>query len=233
MIYLLWCTIRPQQFINSHKIWTDNSSNPNNFTTYVVVNNDNHKNILFKYLPSNNIFNINTNKIGVCYPSYYLSSNIGIEYANNIKNDDIIILASDDFLPPKDWDLYLINKLKDKSESALMVRDGYQLPDSSNMFHPAITIPILTYGALLKLNRYIYHPNYLHMFSDCELYLNLKELGILIDERLSDSTTFTHHHHVAGKRNADIIDSVYYSNWKVDQLEWDKRKIMSLEERLK
>jgi hypothetical protein len=232
-IYILWCTIRPEQFIITHNIWVKNSYNVDNISTYVVVNNEKDKNIISSYLPKDNIFNLNTTKIGVCYPSYYLSSRIGIEYVLDIKPNDIIVFASDDFTPPKDWDIYLINKLNNKENSALMVRDGYQLSDSSNMLHPAITIPIMTYGALLKLNRYIYHPDYLHMFSDCELYLNLKELDILIDDRINDNTTFIHHHHASRKRKADINDRIYYSNWKVDENKWNIRKNMNLIDRLK
>ena len=114
-----------------------------------------------------------------------------------------------------------------------MVRDGYQLPDSSNMLHPAITIPIMTYGCLKKLNMIIYNPIYNHMFSDCELYINLKDLDLLFDDRLNDETIFEHHHYAAGKRNPDQADQSYNLKWKDDELTWNKRKVMNVEERIK
>jgi len=52
-------------------------------------------------------------------------------------------------LPPQNWDQYLIDKLKDK-EGGLIVRDGYQLPDSSNMAFPADYNTNYDLGMLLK-----------------------------------------------------------------------------------
>jgi hypothetical protein len=145
---------------------------------------------------------------------------------------DIVIFASDDFLPPNYFDEYLIKKFESKS-GVLMVRDGYQMPDSRNMLYPVVTIPIMTYDALLKLNRIIYHPAYNHMFSDAELYLNSKELGLLIDDRMTDTTTFEHHHYVTGKRQADKNDSAYILKWRDDEITWNRRKNLPLEERIK
>ena len=71
------------------------------------------------------------------------------------------------------------------------------------------------------------------MFSDCELYLNLKQLGLLIDERLTDTTVFEHYHYAAGKRNPDQNDATYHNKWAEDDSMWKKRNIMPVEERLK
>jgi hypothetical protein len=231
MIHILWCTLRPAQFQHSHTEWIKRSDNPENIQTYVAVNWKEHADQLRDYLKNNYIITVNTNKIGVCYPSYQLSSNLGIKMGV-AKDDDIVVFASDDFMAPQGWDTYLINKLNEKGDVGLMVRDGYQLPDSSNMLHAAITIPIMTYGCLKKMNMVIYHPSYNHMFSDCELYNNLKDLGLLYDDRLNDDTIFEHLHYAAGKRNADQADQAYNAKWKEDEITWNKRKLLPIEKRI-
>ena len=232
MIHILWCTLRPSQFKKMHSEWIERADNPQNIQTYVAVNWQEHANELRDYLKDNFLITLNTNKIGVCYPSFELSSNLGVKIGK-CEDNDIVIFASDDFIAPKGWDTYLINKLKDKGDCSLMVRDGYQLPDSSNMLHPAITIPIMTFGCLRKMNGIIYHPAYNHMFSDCELFNNLKDLNLLYDDRLNDETTFEHLHYAAGKRNPDGADNAYNAKWKDDEIVWNKRKLISVEERLK
>lgn len=227
MIYLLWPTIRPHVFNGAHKKWINAADNNKNIKIIVAANNIEDAQIVKKSLRnSDEVIILNTAKRGVCYPSYVLSSKL------EANNDDIVILASDDFTAPDHFDTYLINKLKGR-DSLLMVRDGYQKPDSSNMRDPVITIPIMTFGALLKLNKIIYHTAYSHMCSDAELYLNAKELGLLIDDRLTDTTTFTHLHWAAGLRQPDQNDVAYNNNWAADEATWSKRKLMSVQERLK
>ena len=231
MIHILWCTLRPAQFQHAHTEWIKRADNPENIQTYVAVNWKEHADQLRDYLKKNYIITVNTNKIGVCYPSYELSSKLGIKMG--VANDnDIVIFASDDFMAPQGWDTYLTSKLDGKGDVGLMVRDGYQLPDSSNMLHAAITIPIMTYGCLKKLNMTIYHPVYNHMFSDCELYNNLKDLGLLYDDRINDTTIFEHLHHAAGKRNADGADQAYNAKWAEDEITWNKRKLLPVEKRI-
>lgn len=231
MIHILWCTLRPAQFQHAHTEWIKKADSPEKIQTYVAVNWKEHADQLREYLNKNYLITVNTNKIGVCYPSYELSSKLGIKMG--VANDnDIVIFASDDFMAPQGWDTYLTSKLDGKGDVGLMVRDGYQLPDSSNMLHAAITIPIMTYGCLKKLNMTIYHPVYNHMFSDCELYNNLKDLGLLYDDRINDTTIFEHLHHAAGKRNADQADQAYNAKWKDDEITWNKRKLLPVEKRI-
>lgn len=230
-IHVLWCTIRPEQFKQMHSEWIRRSSNPQNIKTYVAVNWKEHADILREYLKDNFLVTINTNKVGVCYPSYQLTSRLGITMGR-CEDDDIVVFASDDFLAPDNWDDYLYGKFKDKGDVSLMVRDGYQLPDSSNMLHPAVTIPIMTYGCLKKINMVIYHPAYNHMFSDCELYNTLKDLNLLYDDRMSDTTVFEHLHYAAGKRNVDQADQAYNAKWKEDEVTWNKRRLLPVERRI-
>jgi hypothetical protein len=214
-----------------HSRWIQRADNPENIQTYIAINNESHAKVLEDYKKSNYLMIVKTSKIGVCYPSYQLSSNLGI-MMGSCENGDIIIFASDDFLAPPRWDTYLRHKLEGKGDIGLHVRDGYQNPDSSNMIAPAITIPIMTYGCLLKLNRIIYNPAYTHMYSDCELYINLKDLGLLYDDRIHDETTFEHLHHAAGKRDRDKNDMAYARAWGGDELTWNTRKKMAVNDRL-
>jgi len=229
MIHILWCTIRPDVFKQMHPYWIGRAKNTSNIKTHIAVNVEPHSDTIKEYFKSNNqqyrIITVNTDKIGVCYPSYQLSS------TTEGQSGDIIVFASDDFLPPQNWDEYLTSKLENR-DGGLMVRDGYQLPDSSNMQYPAITIPIMTWGCFEKLNKTIYSPVYTHMYSDCELYINLKDMGLLIDERMTDTTVFEHLHHAAGKRKADQLDVQYHVKWKEDEYTWNKRKNMPVLERI-
>lgn len=224
MIHILWCTIRPNQFKNFHKVWMDKASNKDDIKTWVAVNWNEHKEELKDYPVDVKV--VTTDRIGVCYPSYFLSSTLECE-----NDSDIVVFASDDFLPPDNWDVYLKSKFSGV-DGCLFVPDGYQKEDSSNMIAPCITIPLMTYGCLKKLNKVIYHPAYNHMFSDNELYLNCKELGLLING-YGDGIQFLHVHHSAGLRQVDNADRQYHSKWAVDQNTWNMRKNMALEERLK
>ncbi len=181
-IFVLYATIRPYVFIQTYSIWRKKAQNNENIKFLIAVNSKQDSDIIQQFLyKQDKIIIVNTDKRGVCYPSYELSSKLEGD------KEDIVIFASDDFYPPDNYDTYLINKLNNK-EGGLMVRDGYQLPDSSNMLTPVMSIPILTYGCLERLNKIIYHPAYNHMHSDGELYKNLKELNLLIDDRITDAT---------------------------------------------
>lgn len=230
MIHLLWCTIRTGNFPNVHKIWLDKLNNKDILKTHILVSTETEANFLEQYLNSINhdsrIVVYQPPYPGVCLPSYKLSSTLEAE------DSDIVVFASDDFTPPNNWDEYLVEKLKNKT-GALLVNDGYQAIDFSNMAEPVFSIPVMTYDCLLKNNKIIYNPAYTHLCSDAELFLNLKEMDLIIDDRINDTNyVFEHHHWSAGKRKADQNDQSYYSNFEKDKSTWEIRKKLTLEERI-
>jgi hypothetical protein len=146
--------------------------------------------------------------------------------------EDIVVFGSDDFTPPENWDVYVVASLPQKG--ALMVNDGYQKLDFSNMEHPVFSIPIMTYSCLVDNNLVIYHPQYTHLYSDAELYKNLFEMGLVVDNREKDKDyIFVHHHWSNGRRQGDSNDQSYYNNMSRDKETWIRRSSMPLEERLK
>lgn len=219
MIYLLWCTVRPNVFINTHKDWIDKSCNKNNIVTKIAVANKEQADLLKDY----DVEIAESNKIGVCYPSYYLSSKL------KANSKDIVVLASDDFFAFEGWDEYLIKQFEDFS-GGLFVNDGIQMAHVDD-YYTAMTIPIMSYDCLEKLNKIIYHPIYTHMFGDNELYQNLKELNLLKDVR-NDGCVFEHRHFGQGKRDIDNWDNQYRLDWNKDEDLFKTRLKLSVNERL-
>ena len=121
MIHILWCTLRTAQFQHAHTEWIKRADNPENIQTYVAVNWKEHADQLREYLKKNYIITVNTNKIGVCYPGYQLTSNLGIKMGQ-CKDDDIVVFASDDFMAPQGWDTYLINKLSGRDDALFVTK---------------------------------------------------------------------------------------------------------------
>lgn len=191
-IILLWATIRPDVFKQTHNEWIKNASGNYTIHTRVAVDTQAQANQLNGF----DVIITNNTTPGVCYPCYCLSSTL------KTNSHDIIIYASDDFFPPKNWDEFLINKFKTNPKSMLVVNDGIQKYPNN-----VITIPIMTYEALVSLNHTIYHPSYTHMYSDVELYDVCNRMGILNDIRNTDSTVFEHRHYCNGKRKKDTHDS--------------------------
>ena len=49
---------------------------------------------------------------------------------------------------------------------------------------------------------------------------------------MNDETMFEHLHYAAGKRQPDQADQAYNAKWVEDDLTWQKRQSMTVEERI-
>ena len=192
MIYLLCSTIRPKVFETTHADWVEKSDSRDNFTTKVIVDNV----VDSKQLKDFDVQIFQGQGIGITKPLYQL-----VKSLPEIKDDDIVVVVSDDFFPPEHWDTFLIDQYKDFT-GGLSVYDGGSVANQQSI----ITIPILDGATMRKLNNLIYHPVYTHLYSDNELYDNLKEMGLLkiIDSKLG--YTFEHRHWTKSKRKKDAQD---------------------------
>jgi len=224
MIYLLWATIRPEMMRETYKIWMDKAINPNNIKMKLVVNTELEKQELSEF---NDITVTNQKYTGTVYPIYCLTTQLEID------DNDLIIVVSDDFYPPDGWDEHLIGKLKDKC-SCYFVNDGYQNPDGDNSgLNKSITMPVMTFSCLKKLNKILYSLDYVHFYSDTELYNNLLALGLLIDDRINDKTIFKHKNWAVGDgRKADKYDSEYNVFMYQDRHTYIRRESMDVNDRI-
>lgn len=207
-IYILWATTRPNMFKSTHKEWMDNASFRYKISTRVAVDTKEEAAELEGY----DVIVTNNTKPGVCYPSYCLSSTL------EANDEDLVVFASDDFHPPINWDSYLAKQLNHDENKVLVVNDGIQKYPNK-----VVTIPIMHYGALRKMNKVIYHPAYTHMHSDVELYTTAEKLGLIKDVRNVSSVEFQHQHYSIGLREVDKSDTDLNPSYNTDG-ELNKRR---------
>lgn len=217
MIYLLWPTVRPKVMIERHQQWLKMAKDPDSVKIRCVVNTPEQAQVLkdagYRY-----VLVCGDEVQGVAPASYALSSRL------KASSRDIVILASDDFWAPKDWDQWIKEKLKNYN-GCLLVNDGYQ-------FGGCVTIPIMTYGCLDRLKHIIYHPEYHHLWSDAELYDNLQKLKMLKNLR-KKSPLFEHRHWANGKRKFDSTDKASHSSAHKAHQAYKARMKLKLDARLK
>ena len=111
--------------------------------------------------------------------------NKGAEHATG----DILIVVSDDFDCPRNWDLKLLEVIDERHDFVLRIKDGLQ--------NYLVTMPIMDRVYYERFG-YIYYPEYQHMFCDTELTCVAELLGKLI----SCNLPFPHNHYSStGKKD--------------------------------
>lgn len=214
---ILWPTIRPQMMRETFRHWMDKSSRECPIYTTVAVNTEDDKKELSEFDVV--VVGNEPENRGPAWAVHQMTQ--------SVKGDgsDIIIVVSDDFYAPESWDLWLSKQFED-FDGGLVVFDGFQRDAE------VVTLPIMTVNCLERLNKIIYHPDYKCGSCDVELYINLKELGLLKDLR-PDTPIFTHKHHCNGLRVADKYDNYAMSMVERDISTRLRRLGMPIEERLK
>ena len=222
--YILWATVRPAWCANRLRIagnsWLKTANKPKRVNVKVAVSFPEHEKELKTLLKDTaEIIMVGENRPGVTYPFYQLTSEL------HAADDSIVILASDDIMAIPYWDAWVSHHF-DEFDGCLLVNDGYQSGS-------CVTLPILTFSCLLKLNRILYHPAYYRAFSDSELYDVLEEMKLLKNLRLENQPTFEHIHWAGAKRGPDEWDKRVVNFFAADKETYERRKRMSLLEKLK
>ena len=126
-----------------------------------------------------------------------------INYGATLTTQNLIIVVSDDFDCFPNWDIFLIDALKDKKDFIVKTSDGIQ--------DYIITLPIMDREYYNRFN-YIYNPEYQHMFCDTEMTDVGHLLGKVIDLK-SDTNVFKHNHYTVGGMQKDVINEKNDATW--------------------
>lgn len=122
---------------------------------------------------------------------------------SDMDEDTLIVVVSDDFDCPNNWDSWLRMHLSGKKDYIVKTLDGIQ--------QWIITLPIMD---KVYYNRfgYIYHPGYMHMFADTEMTCVADMTARRID-LLNMGYEFTHRHYTAGGMAKDAINEKNDATW--------------------
>ena len=124
-----------------------------------------------------------------------------INKAASKSTGDILIVISDDFDCPKNWDDLIVETVGDKTDWILKTQDGTQ---------PwIITLPIMD-RAYYESYGYVYRPGFLHMFCDCELTHQADIDG----RKLTSSIEFKHNHYSVGGITKDSTSNKADKTWE-------------------
>lgn len=116
-------------------------------------------------------------------PNYVVHA---VNEAANMATGDMLIMVSDDFEPPFDWDISLMQAIQNKMNQSFVV----MVSDNCNKKRDVITLPIMSAKAYRQFG-YFFHPAFKSMWADNYLYYQAREKGLLVDAR---HIVFTHHH---------------------------------------
>lgn len=126
-----------------------------------------------------------------------------INYGATLTTQNLIIVVSDDFDCFPNWDIFLINALKDKKDFVVKTSDGIQ--------DYIITLPIMDREYYNRFN-YIYNPEYQHMFCDTEMTDVAHLLGKVIDLKCPNHV-FIHRHYSVNLMAKDSINERNDATW--------------------
>ncbi len=221
MIHALWPTVRLEKMFSTHAEWVKNTVAHDVKYTF-GVNTREEATAIQARLPQASVLVTGTERRGPVWPVYRLGQTL------IAKENDIVLVVSDDFYCKRGWDEFVASRMKEKC--GLMTNDGFQRREGR-----AMTLPLMTFGALLDLNRIIYNPAYHWEYSDNELFENLTELGLLKEARDGgpEQDFFRHHHWVAGLRGRDEHDYFCAEKSSIDKTTFAVRSKLPLAERLK
>lgn len=123
-----------------------------------------------------------------------------INVAAEISTANLLVIVSDDFDCPMNWDEMLLIALEKESDFIVKTKDGCQ---------PwIITLPIMDRAYYNRFG-YIYYPEYSHMFCDTEM----SHVADLLGRKIELDIVFAHHHYTTGKTKQDAINDKNNATW--------------------
>lgn len=115
-------------------------------------------------------------------------------------NGDLIIVISDDFECPQNWNFWLLKEIGNRIDFCAKTIDGHQ--------DWLITLPIMDRVYYERLG-YVYHPSYTHIYADLEMTC----VAWMLNRYVNLSIEFKHLHPVVTHQPLDAINIRNNKSW--------------------
>lgn len=241
MIQVIWPTVRPKVAAQGYMAWLHKATDPNSVKFHLLVNTQQEgqelhacetESKLSGLTVAHEVVVIPSTRQGVTFTATrmlrMMLNNTWQNYEGRPYEDqDIFVLASDDFTCEPGWDEHLRNQYNFSWNGVLIVNDCY--PVSTNI----IPMPVVSGSVLRRLNGILYNPAFFHFYSDEELFYIATELKLIKNLRGTPSPEFKHLHWTFGGRKKDSFDERNNARWDADKKMYEARKALPVEEKLK
>jgi len=149
------------------------------------------------------------NYLGFKWQVVLINQNRSVVEATNVAAEksagEILVYLSDDFDCPKDWDKLIEAEFANVKKPMLLKVDDCLQPFNVGV----CTIPMMN-RQLYELLKYFWHPEYLSMHVDVDLYETCKRLGVI---KYAPHLKFPHNHYSNGKAPRDETYTRSENNW--------------------
>lgn len=205
---------RAQMAFETAKLWAANAANPK--AIQYILSLDNDEPMIDDY---ENIFHYIRNLFGEFIISKADNQNV-VQAANSGAKHaigNVLVLMSDDFSCPENWDSFILENIDSEKEEALAVHDGLQ-PTHNTI----LTLPIITKKLYDKL-QYIYYPAYSGIKADDDLAQTCLAMNCL---KVNKSKTFQHNHWANKKKERDATNNRHDNpdGWELGNRIFQQRK---------
>jgi len=192
--------MRPKMAMDAYILWLDRFSGTHQIEYFLSVDHDDPRRYdyveRFKNTGVTVVINQNRSLVDA------------VNNAAKLITGDCIVVVSDDFECPDDWDI-LLSMFVATVETplySLQVNDGYSHPERLT------TIPIISKDLYKRLG-YVYNPLYFSMWVDNDLYETCDKMGVLVNVPV----LFQHKHWANNKRTKDQTDIRHSSDSAFEQ----------------
>lgn len=199
---------RPEQARKAYDEWLQNSAG--DFEYFISIDTLDPKHAQYYQLFDEECILLNNNRSIVD----------AVNVAAKQSTGDIIVVMSDDFGCPRNWDEWIELEFKGvETPQLLHVHDTIQFE--------ICTLPILNRQFYDRVG-YVYYGQYFSMFADNDLTDVAKKLGAYVPAK---HLTFEHRHYVNGKAKLDATYQRENSKeaWKIGEKVYKQRKLRNFD----